>query len=283
MCDRTDAVTTHARLLAAGTTRRGIAAQVAHGSLTRVRRGVYAWAEACAAARAAAAHGGAIACVTAARHAGLWVLSEDTGVHVWLGGHGHAYAHEDCACVEHWDEAPPGDGSGTVSVPPILEQIRRCIGIEEFFVAFESALRWGLISAAGIAWLRSRADAQMRDAISFARPDADSGLESLLRWRLRPHGLRIRSQVTIVGVGTVDLLIGERLIVEADGRGNHDGTSRRHKDLVRDASAAMWGYITLRFDYAMIVHDWDAVERAIIAHVEAGSHVTRAPLAQRRG
>jgi very-short-patch-repair endonuclease len=89
--------------------------------------------------------------------------------------------------------------------------------------------------------------------------------------------------VTIVGVGTVDLLIGERLIVEADGRGNHDGTSRRHKDLVRDASAAMWGYITLRFDYAMIVHDWDAVERAIIAHVEAGSHVTRAPLAQRRG
>jgi very-short-patch-repair endonuclease len=211
--------------------------------------------------------------VTAARHAGLWVLSDDTAVHVWLGGHGHAYVHEACACVEHWDDAPAADASDGVSVPRILEQIRRCFGIEEFFVAFESALRQGLITAAGVGWLGARGDRELREAISFARRDADSGLESLLRWRLRPYGLRIRSQVPIVGVGTVDLLIGERLIVEADGRENHDGESRRHKDLVRDASAAMWGYITLRFDYAMIVHDWDAVERAILAHVHRGHHL----------
>lgn len=38
----------------------------------------------------------------------------------------------------------------------------------------------------------------------------------------------------------------------------------RHKDLVRDANAALWGHVTLRFDYAMIVHDWDLVERAIV-------------------
>jgi very-short-patch-repair endonuclease len=275
MCEAMDAVTTRARLLAAGATRRRIAAQISSGSLVRVRRGVYARPGACAAARAAAAHGGTTACVTAARHAALWVLSDDTAVHVWLGGHGHAYAHEDCGCVEHWDDGPAPDASAAVSVPRILEQIRRCRGIEEFFVAFESALRQGLITATGVAWLRTRGDREVRDAIAFARSDADSGLESLLRWRLRHHGLRIRSQVRIAGVGTVDLLIGDRLIVEADGRDNHDGTSRRHKDLVRDASAAMWGYITLRFDYALIVHDWDAVERAILTHVGRGDHLAR--------
>ena len=68
----------------------------------------------------------------------------------------------------------------------------------------------------------------------------------------------------IAGVGGVDALIGDRLIVEVDGRDNHDGASMRHKDLVRDANAAMWGYVTLRFDYALIVHDWDMVERAIL-------------------
>ncbi len=63
----------------------------------------------------------------------------------------------------------------------------------------------------------------------------------------------------------MDALIGDRVIVEVDGRENHDGASLRHKDLVRDANAAMWGYVTLRFDYVMVLHDWDLVERAILA------------------
>jgi len=105
---------------------------------------------------------------------------------------------------------------------------------------------------------------QARDAIAFACKDSESGLESLLRWRLRRHGLRLRAQVTILAVGRVDFLIGDRLILEVDGRLGHvDGD--RHKDLVRDANAALWGFSSLRFDYAMVVHDWDLVERAILA------------------
>ncbi|WP_241245785.1 DUF559 domain-containing protein [Microbacterium sp. 4R-513] len=153
-------------------------------------------------------------------------------------------------------------------MPRILRQILSCRGIEEFFVALESALNRGLITPAGIAWLRQKTNDAGRDAIDFARPDADSGLESLLRWRLRRHGLSIRAQVSIVSVGRVDFLIGERVIVEVDGRGNHAGAERRHNDLVRDANAAAWGYVTLRFDYALVVHDWETVELAILNHVE---------------
>ena len=204
---------------------------------------------------------------------GLWTVADEGEVHVWLGGHGHSYAHDGCSCVEHWDDGPATDSFGIPSVPRILRQLLACRGVEEFFVALESALHQKLIVDAGLVWLRSTTNDAARDAIAFARRDADSGLESLLRWRLRRHGLRIRSQVAIVSVGTVDLLIGDRLILEADGRTNHHGDAARHKDLVRDAHAAAWGYVTLRFDYALIVHDWHTVEQAILAHVDRGRHL----------
>jgi very-short-patch-repair endonuclease len=94
-------------------------------------------------------------------------------------------------------------------------------------------------------------------------------------------GVLMTSQVLIDGAGEVDFVIGDRLIIEADGKENHDDdpsrpaplVSRRHKDLVRDATAAALGYETLRFDYALIVHDWPVVEAAILAKVGAGAHL----------
>lgn len=139
-------------------------------------------------------------------------------------------------------------------------------------MVLESALRQRRLSQADLAWLWQHTNAQARDAIAFARRDADSGLESLLRWRLRRHGLSVRTQQAIVSVGRVDFVIGERLIVEVDGAPNHDGESHRHKDLVRDAHAAAWGYVTLRFDYALVVHDWETVELAILGLVDRGLH-----------
>ena len=62
------------------------------------------------------------------------------------------------------------------------------------------------------------------------------------------------------------------LIVEIDGAGNHASAPHRHRDLVRDAHAAIWGFVTLRFDYALVMHDWETVERAILAHVDRRRH-----------
>lgn len=233
---------------------------------------------ACERAETAARHGGAIACVTAARHLGIWVLDDPAFPHVWMRGDGHRHDCAEagrCGCVEHWDEPPNRvDAFAMPSVPRILRQVLGCYGVEAFFVAVESALSQGLLKADGIRWLRRHTNRAARDALDLARGDADSGLESLLRWRIRHLDVGIRSQVAIASVGVVDFLIGDRLIVEVDGRENHDGETKRHKDLVRDANAAMWGYVTLRFDYAMIVHDWEIVERAIAAQLEASRHTS---------
>lgn len=257
-----------------GRSRRQLAAAVDSGEITPLRRGVYARAGACREARVAATHGGALACVTAARHAALWVLDPGEQPHVWMGPHARTHPHPGCRCVPHWDEKAT-DSFGLPSIPRLLKQILACRGVEEFFVTLESALRLDRIGAPGLQWLRAHTNAAAREAIAHARRDADSGLESLLRWRLRRHGLNIRSQVRIPSVGVVDLLIGDRLIIEADGRDNHDEEPKRHKDLVRDANASSWGYVTLRFDYAMIVHDWETVELAILAAVDRGLHLAR--------
>ncbi|BDV31304.1 hypothetical protein Microterr_19640 [Microbacterium terricola] len=232
-----------------------------------LRRGVYASAGACLPLTEAVAHGGVLGCVSAARHLGLWVLDDSADVHVWMHRNGrrhHPRLPSPCGCTEHWDDGPPVDSFGTPSVPRVLRQILSCRGVEEFFVALESALRQRLLTAEGHQWLHTHTNEAARAAMRLARSDADSGLESLVRWRLRGHGLRVCTQAEVFGVGRVDLLVGDRLIIEVDGRDNHDDTSHRHKDLVRDAHAAAWGYRTLRFDYAMVVHDWDLVEAAIL-------------------
>src|SRR5690606_36066930 len=141
---------------------------------------------------------------------------------------------------------------------------RRCAGDEAFFAAFESAWRKGRLPQAARSRVRAALPASARWLVDISRSDADSGLESILRLRLHLLGIRLDCQVVIPGVGTVDFVIGGRLILEADGKENHDGRSMRHKDLVRDAAASRLGYETLRFDYAQIVHDWAAVQAAIL-------------------
>lgn len=238
----------------------------ATAQLQSIRRGIYVGPGACDVVRTAAAHGGGICCETAARHLGVWVL-EDHGVHVWMHENRHQYAHtvDECGCVPHWDAGPATSAFATPSVQRILRQIYGCRGAEAFFVALESARRKNLISRRGLNWLRRKVDSRGKDLIDFSRSDADSGLESLVRLRLRHHGWDVRTQMQIFTTGRVDLVIDDWLIVEADGKDNHDDEPHRHKDLVRDANSAIWGYLTLRFDYAMIVHDWETVEAAIVA------------------
>lgn len=239
---------------------------VEQGALLRLRRGVYGVPHAAPAVLLAAAHGGAVACTSALVLLSIWVLS-DGGLHVELGAKGRAHPHDRCRCVDH--HRAGATRLGCVPLVDALIQSARCAGAETFFAAFESAWRQGRLSAADRVVIRSALPARLAYLLDVARPDADSGLESLLRLRLARLGLRLECQVPISGVGRVDFVVAGRLILEVDGRLNHDGPSERHRDLARDAVAATLGYSTLRFDYALVVHRWDLVEAAILARLAA--------------
>lgn len=248
-----------------GLSRRILSAAVRDGTITRVRNGVFAIPSAPVDLLTAAAHGGALTCSRALRMHGIWTLDHDASPHVWLGTHGRNH-HVECACTGHHF-----DGRTVLGLAPLedaLAHVYLCRGDESFFVSIESALRLRKIGAAGRARIRSRLPAKARWLVDLARTDADSGLESLLRMRLHMLGIRLACQVEIPSVGRVDFVLDELLILEADGAENHDSESHRHRDLLRDAAASTLGYETLRFDYALIVHDWPIVKAAIIAAVD---------------
>ncbi|WP_456284877.1 endonuclease domain-containing protein [Microbacterium sp. JZ101] len=245
----------------AGASARDIRRALVTGSIWKVRAGVYATPDVSADIVTAARHGGALCCASALAQLGVWVLDADA-IHVAMGPHGRQREHAGCACIPHWDEG--ATGFGRVDIVRALVQLARCQGDEAFFAAFESAWHRGLLSRRDRLAVRARLDARQRRLVDAARSDSESELESLLRIRLLRMGIVLRCQVRIRTVGRVDFVVGDRIILEVDGRENHDGESHRHRDLVRDANAAALGYRTLRFDYALVIHNWPRVERAIV-------------------
>lgn len=281
-CSRLGGVASAQELRAVGLTRRNIAAALAGGGLVRPRRGCYALATLPPATLAALAHGGALCCAAVLRLHGIWLLDPDEVVHVWLGPNARAHAHPRCTCRVHRDRAvhePQSTNGWQVSLVHALAQTLGCLGEEAFFAALESALRQSLLTRADRMALRTKVPRIHRWLVDFARHDADSGLESLIRLRLHRIGISVVTQVRIPGVGRVDFVIGDRLIIEADGT-THAGVDNRHRDLMRDAQAAALGFISLRFTYAQIVHDWDTVEVAIVGALAHGVH--RSPAGLRR-
>ncbi|MGF6821720.1 very-short-patch-repair endonuclease [Microbacterium sp. ZKA21] len=248
-----------------GVSRPRLTQAVRKGEVERLRPGLYAAVGADQEARDAALHGGALTCAAALRAHGIWVLTDDARPHVWVGRRGRVHEHSGCRCVSHFfrGEVPVG----LVDVETALAHLHRCEGDESFFASLESALRLRKLSRAARLRLRGSLPAYARWLVDFARDDADSGLESILRLRLHFIGLMLATQVMLVGVGIVDFVIDGRLILEVDGKANHDGGSKRHKDLVRDAAASALGYETLRFDYAQIIFDWPTVRAAILAGI----------------
>jgi very-short-patch-repair endonuclease len=103
---------------------------------------------------------------------------------------------------------------------------------------------------------------------------SDSGLETTFLDGLRPFGLRIRQQVRLEG-HPVDLLVGDRLVIQIDGFAFHSGPGDRRRDIAHDAALVLHGYTVLRFDYFQILFDWDAVLASVLDAVSQGLHRAR--------
>lgn len=266
-----------------GVSKRDLSRAVRSGALLQPRLGLYALPSTGEGMLEALGHRGRIACATAARDRGIWTLDagEAEPLHTWVDPDHHAVRHRSPTgpgdrgcCILHRDDAVDEPELARVGVLHCLVQLARCRGSEAFFAAPESALRQGLVGQDQRARLRGLVPPALVELVDFAREDADSGLESLIRLRLRPYRLVTRSQVRIAGVGIVDFVIGDCLILEADGA-THGG-DHRHRDLVRDAIAMSLGYVTLRFDTALVLHDWETVESAILAACDRQVHRTDA-------
>ncbi|TWS23104.1 DUF559 domain-containing protein [Tsukamurella sputi] len=153
-----------------------------------------------------------------------------------------------------------------------LQCVANCLPADQFVAVLDSTLRMPQpYTVDHLADVFDGASRRIARLLGMLDPMAGSGTESLVRYRLACAGIRVRSQVTIRGVGRVDLLVGDKLIVECDSEGYHGGTQRR-SDNRRDRIATVGDFRVLRIDYTDVLFDWDAVLQDILAIVRSGRH-----------
>jgi very-short-patch-repair endonuclease len=285
----TDAVTsrgglaaTH-ELLRAGWRSRQLTRAVSDGSLIRVRQGWYASADTNAAFQQAVRVGGRLGCISAARAYGLWVPGTRK-LHVSVEPHVsrlrsssdrtvrlNALPHP--GVVVHWSDERLSGNRFSVSLRDCLRQMCHCQAPESVVAAVDSALHKGLITKSD--WLCDIRGLPGRLPSLLESVDAlsESIIESLTRYRLGRVGLRVRIQVKIRGVGRVDILIGDRLVIELDGWEFHSDLTQFEEDRRRDAVLSSLGYRVLRFSYSQVMHQQSQVMSAILASVARGDHL----------
>ncbi|MEQ1736304.1 MAG: DUF559 domain-containing protein [Rhodoglobus sp.] len=263
-----------AALRQAGITTSQVRAAVARGDVRHVRKGWVAAADAPAEVVRAVSVGGRLACISAARHVGLWVPDEPDAVHVGIPRHAGRRHGALTGIVAHWNSARWADESATVEqVEVLVRQVLLCCERESAIAIIDSALNQRRLSAAALRRVIRSLPKRFGPVLEEVDADAESGLETLCRLRLAALGAGIRSQVEIPGVGRVDLLLGERLIIEADGRAWHDGSTSFHADRTRDLALLRLGYIVIRVSYAHVMNEWMLVELAVGALIERREHL----------
>lgn len=256
------------RLSAEGLDRAAQRRLVAEAGLELIRPGWYRQAGAHAAIVRAVMAGGSSTCIDALSLRGAWRPHGSLPVHA-------RFARARDATAGVLAHVAPGPRQPVLDPLDSAELAARCLPRcalgDQAVAVLDSALRRGVISVADLsAALRSAGKAGERLARQVD-PSAESGTESMLRMLLRRATIRFRTQMKVWGVGRVDFLIGDRLVLEADGLEFHTG-EQVQRDRDRDNALERLGFHVLRFTYADIVRDPERVMATIRAVMARREH-----------
>ena len=249
------------------------------GQVASIRGGWLQTADADPAIVAAVAAGGRLGCVSAAARHGLWV-PEHEKLHVSLPI--HAGRHSSANVVPHWVGARWRDHSSPIEpIDEVLRQVAGCLPSEDVISVFDSALNRKKISRRRLDDLLLQLPGST-DVKSLIDGRSESGYETLCRLRFARLGVKIAVQPNLPGIGRVDLLLGERLIVEADGWEWHNGPHAFLVDRSRDLEATRRGYLPLRLAPHHIEREWPWVEVVARSIIERGDHLWNPRQARQR-
>jgi very-short-patch-repair endonuclease len=272
----------HRTLARLGFTRAQVSSAVARGDLLRVRDGWFAALNADADVIRAVRVGGTLTGASVARMLKLWTIDDDR-LHVRvprtasrLAAPGDRARPLDAArhrvCV-HYSGAPGTDGCRDLPARALIEMFR-CGTPRAALVALDSALNKGIIDLDTLGAMRAEIPHEKVWTFDQADAGAQSGLETLVRLLLKSRRVRLQTQKQIEPAGRVDILVGERLVLELDGEEFHTGAAF-DEDRRRDFALTLQGYLVVRLSYRMIMFDWDRVADGILALVRRGEHLWR--------
>lgn len=260
-------------LHAAGFGRETLRLATRSGEIRRIRKGWYIHPDAPDAIANAARVGGRATCATAVDQAGLWLREPPSEVHVAVRRNAcqlrdpRDYRRRDphAGAIVHWTDRSDAGSRLSVALPEAIRQLADCVGVEAAFVATESALAMRQVSRDALDDAFSSLPSASVVVLSRAGGLSGSITEAVFVFRGRRFGVRIRQQVEI-GPDRVDVVLGDRLVVELDSKEFHE----RERDYARDARLSARGYRVLRFSYRQVMFDWAAVEVAVQAAIARG-------------
>lgn len=255
-------------LMAAGVSVHSLRLAKAAGTVVRPRNGWLAVPDADGVLLGAVQRGVVLTCVTVAARRGLWV-PERGGLHVCAPPHASRIDVPE-GTVVHWTRpvVPRHPDEIEDDLRNALILLTRCQPFETALVIWESALNKGLVDRQALERLALPAAAHQ--VLQCARPYADSGLETIIIHRLAWLRVAMLPQAWLCG-HRVDLLIGERLVIQLDGA-THTG-AQRTSDIEHDAMLTLRGFHVMRFGYEQVMHHWEQVQAAVTEAVAQGLHL----------
>ncbi len=270
---------TRADILARGYSVKAIASAVRAGSIVRLRRAWYGLPNLAEDVSTAVRLGGKLGAVSAARSYGWWT-GLDHDIHVSWPPHGNVSGVGRDAfpgVVRHWREVPAGlltDSECWREAPEVaLAQVLRYAGRELAVACANSAIKTGGLDLFATQAAFVGAPLRVQEWARHVDGMSDSGMEDQVRLWFDDRGIPFLLHPQIEGAGEFDFLVGRSLLVETDGKKYHEGEIPRHRDYVKDNLAATQGYVTARFNYAMVMYDWPGCERRILEHLARRDHL----------
>lgn len=263
-------IVTRTQLLASGMSRSTLRTMLDSRQIIRLDRSRFALPGTEPDIVAAISAGGTLTCLSGLRHYGVSIIG-DNFVHVRRPirrRRYHALGEDvvECLAPPRWPDHPL-DGIDSALWVAITNH-----SDEDVMVALDSILNRRLRTRSELHDVLEGHSKRAQRLLAKADARSESPLESVVRHRLNSRGIHTSSQVTIPGLGRVDLLVGRSLIIETDGYEFHAGRDTFREDRRRDRVAIALGYCVVRLTWEQVFGDWPAVLSDISAIINSRRH-----------
>ncbi|PWF25710.1 endonuclease domain-containing protein [Ancrocorticia populi] len=165
----------------------------------------------------------------------------------------------------------PLPASAVCTLSDCITQVWKHHDSETGLVVAESGINLGLLARGEIATIIAELP-QRTQVVRHYLDWAQSGSETRVRYLFQRMGVKVRAQVEIDGVGRVDLVVGDCLVVQCDRKRHHSNRYTYEQDRRRDLALRDLGFTVTQLSYKQIWDQWEATQQSLRRQIRRHEH-----------